>query len=165
MDWMIIVSKLKELFGKYKFVLLVLILGMFFMIIPQKEQDITLPEATIQVPVTTAQELEVILSKIEGVGKVTVMLTEAAGAETIYQTNEDRAASADSENIRIETVIISDSSREEHGLIRTVTPPIYLGAIVVCQGGGNATVKYAVTQAVSTATGIGTDRITVLKMK
>ena len=86
MDWMIIISKLKELFGKYKFVLLVLILGMFFMIIPQKEQDITLPETTIQVPVTTAQELEVILSKIEGVGKVTVMLTEAAGAETIYQT-------------------------------------------------------------------------------
>jgi len=61
-------------------------------------------------------------------------------------------------------VIISSGSGEQ-GLIQTVTPPVYLGAIVVCQGGADPSVRLAVTQAVSVITGIGTDRITVLKMK
>lgn len=165
MDRMTIISKSKELFGKYKFVLLILALGMLFMITPQKQQETTQPVATVPQPATTAQELEAILSKIEGVGKTKVMLTEAAGAETVYQTNEDRVTSADSESIRVETVIIADSSREERGLVRSITPPVYLGAIIVCQGGENAAVRLAVTQAVSAVTGMGTDRITVLKMK
>lgn len=165
MDRMIVISKMKELFQKYKFVLLLLVLGVFFMLIPQGNQEVTQEETTTPAPVSTAQELEEILSKIEGVGKVKVMLTEAAGAETIYQTNEDRVTSADTNNVRIETVIISDTNREEQGLIRTVTPPIYLGAIIVCQGGDKATVRLAVTQAVSAVTGMGTDRISILKMK
>ena len=94
-----------------------------------------------------------------------VLLTEAAGAETVYQTNEDRSSSADSESVRVETVITTDSGREETGLVRTVTPPIYLGAIIVCQGGDSASVKLSVVEAVSNVTGISTDRITVLKMK
>lgn len=165
MDRMTIICKLKDLFGKYKFVMLILALGMLFMATPQKPQEEPQPVATVSQPISTAQELEEILSKIDGVGKVKVMLTEAAGAETIYQTNEDRETSADRESIRVETVVITDSSREDRGLVRSVTPPVYLGAIIVCQGGENATVRLAVTQAVSTITGMGTDRITVLKMK
>ena len=63
------------------------------------------------------------------------------------------------------TVIISDSGREEEGLIKTVTPPIYLGAIIVCQGGDSPTIRLQIVQAVANVTGISSDRITVLKMK
>ena len=41
----------------------------------------------------------------------------------------------------------------------------YLGAIILCQGADHADVKLQITQAVSRATGLGTDRISVLKMK
>ena len=111
------------------------------------------------------EELEEILAQIAGVGKVRVMLTEVAGSETIYQTDEDRNQSSDSESLRSETVLVSDSDRTEKGLVRTIVPPVYLGAIIVCQGGDSPVVRLSIVQAVSNVTGIGTDRITVVKMK
>lgn len=166
MDRMINV-KFKEVFSKYKYVLLVLVLGMFLMAMPERKAQVSQQTTPTPVshPTTKTEELEAILGQIEGVGKVRVMLTEAAGAETIYQTDEDRSTASDNENVRIETVIITDSSRGEAGLVRTVTPPTYLGAIIVCQGGGSSTVRLSVVDAVSDVTGISTDRITVLKMK
>jgi stage III sporulation protein AG len=64
-----------------------------------------------------------------------------------------------------DTVIITDSSRNESGLIRQVNPPVYLGAIVLCQGGDRPSVRLAIVDAVSKVTGLGADRISVLKMK
>ena len=135
MDWMSITRKMKDLTGKYKYVLLVLLLGIFLMSLPEADKESIQADVSDPEPVATskAKELEDILSQISGVGKVSVMLTEAAGSETIYQTDEDRAQSSDSESVRADTVIVSGSDRTEKGLVRTVVPPVYLGAIVVCQ--------------------------------
>ena len=160
-------AKTKIIFQKYKYVLLILALGVILMLIPaniQPEGE-SQPPATESSSVSRAQELEDILGQIAGVGCVRVLLTEASGAETVYQVNEDRTASEDSQSIRTEAVIITDSSREEAGLVRTVTPPVYLGAIIVCQGGANPAVRLSIVEAVSDVTGLGSDRITVLKMK
>ena len=167
MDWMSITRKMKDLAGKYKYVLLVLLLGIFLMSLPEADKEFIQADVSDPEPVATskAKELEEILSQISGVGKVSVMLTEAAGSETIYQTDEDRAQSSDSESVRADTVIVSGSDRTEKGLVRTVVPPVYLGAIVVCQGGDSPAVRLSIVEAVSNVTGIGTDRITVLKMK
>ena len=160
-------GKLKALFGKYKYVLLILGLGIILMSLPDPEEAPAVAETPQQqtLPASRAEELEEILGQISGVGKVKVMLTEAAGAETIYQTDEDRSVSTDSESLRSQTVIIADVSREEAGLVRSVTPPVYLGAIVVCQGGDSPAVRLDIVEAVSNVTGISSDRITVLKMK
>ena len=167
MDRINVTGKAKELFRKYKYALLILGIGILFMSIPeQTEPQKTQNGTTLQTePVSASEELEAILSQISGVGKVKVMLTESAGAETVYQTNEDRSKSNDTENMQVETVIITNSSREEQGLVRTITPPVYLGAIIVCQGGDNPSIKYSVVQAVSSVTGISSERIIVLKMK
>ena len=53
----------------------------------------------------------------------------------------------------------------ETGLIKQVNPPKYLGALIVCQGADDPSVRLAVSQAVASVTGISTDRISVLKMK
>ena len=97
---------------------------------------------------------------MEGVGEVQVLLTEARGTESVYQTD-----SASGGEGRRETVIITDDRRSEFGLVRQVISPVYQGAIVVCQGGGNASVRLAVMEAVSNVTGIASSRITVLKME
>jgi len=167
MDWMSITRKMKDLAGKYKYVLLVLLLGIFLMSLPEADKESIQADVSDPEPVATskAKELEEILSQISGVGKVSVMLTEAAGSETIYQTDEDHAQSSDSESVRADTVIVSGSDRTEKGLVRTIVPPVYLGAIVVCQGGDSPAVRLSIVEAVSNVTGIGTDRITVLKMK
>ena len=61
--------------------------------------------------------------------------------------------------------MVTGSDRSEKGLVRQINPPEYLGAVVLCQGADNAAVKLAIVEAVSKATGLSTDRITVLKMK
>lgn len=167
MDWMNIAGRAKHLVGKYKYVLLILLLGILLMSLPEGSKESMQPEISVPAPVyaSKTEELEAILSQISGVGKVRVMLTEAAGSETIYQTDEDRSETSDAQNIRVETVIVTGSERTETGLVRTVVPPVYLGAIIVCQGGDSPAVRLSVAEAVSNVTGIGTDRITVLKMK
>ena len=167
MDRIGIGAKAKELFGKYKYILLILLIGIILMSLPDGTRETPQQEINETSPssATQAEALENILSQIAGVGRVKVLLTEAAGAETLYQTDEDRSTSSDSQSIRVETVIVTDSGRGEHGLVRTVTPPVYLGAIIVCQGGDSPAVRLSIVEAVSNATGISSDRITVLKMK
>ena len=167
MDWIEFKEKVSNFLGKYKYVLLILCIGILLMSIPDHAETATHQESIVsqEIPTSRAKELEEILAQISGVGKVSVLLTEAAGEETIFQTDEDLDISNGSERRRINTVIVTDSSREERGLVRTVTPPVYLGAIIVCQGGDIPTVKLNIVQAVSSVTGISSERITVLKMK
>lgn len=154
-------EKLKSilpLLKKYRYALLVLAVGLVLMMLPSgnAEKETVTQTVTVQEP-DLSQTLSQILSQIEGAGKVSVLLTPASGQETLYQTNENGEAS--------DTVIISDSSRNESGLVRQVNPPRYLGAIVICQGGDQPTVRLAIVDAVSKVTGLGADRISVLKMK
>ena len=163
MDWKKLKDRTSEKFGKYKYVLLVLFLGIALMKFPVVDKA---QAGEVPMPVETEpnlqNNLEEILGRIEGVGKVQVLLTVATSEEKIYQSDEYISGDG---SVRRDTVIITDDTREEMGLIRTITPPTYLGAIIVCQGADNARVHLAVVQAVAGVTGIGTDRIIVLKMK
>lgn len=148
---------------KYRYPLLVLVIGIVLMMLPKMDWDrsaapSTQPETT-QVPLS--QQLEQILSSIQGVGKVRVLLTVSAGETIVYQTDSDSGST----QVRKETVIITDSDRNQQALIQQVLPESYRGAIIVCQGGDSAAVKLAVVEAVSRATGLGADQISVLKMK
>lgn len=164
MDWVRLKEAISDYISKYKYLVLIFFVGILLMVIPGKQgSEITVPDACDETLVTDpGQELEQILKNVEGVGKVQVMLTQSIGPLTQYQTDEDIASDG---SIRRETMIVTDENRSESGLVKSVTHPIYLGAIVVCQGAGNPSVKLAVTEAVSSVTGLSTDRITVLKMK
>ena len=162
MEWPGLKQALILSFRKYRYVALILLAGLFLMAIPEKEATTiseTKPEV-MQEP-TLEQRLEEILSRIKGAGKVQVLLTEYRGEEYLYQTDTDTG----NENFREDTVIISDSGREEQGLLRQTLPPEYLGAIIVCQGGDRPTVKLAIVEAVMDVTGLTSQQITVLKMK
>ena len=79
--------------------------------------------------------------------------------------DEDLSSGTDSEDTRRDTVLISDGNREENGLVRQTIPPVYRGAIIVCQGGNDAKVRLSIVEAVMSVTGLRSDCITVLKMK
>ena len=168
MDWAEVSNRGMEFIKKYRYVLLVLLAGIFLMALPdgekaQTETEVPAIESTAQP--TLQDSLAEILSQIEGAGKVRVLLTQAAGEQTIYQTDEDISTSENSSDIRRETVIITDSGRGETGLIRQVNPPTYLGAVVLCQGADSAKVRLAIVEAVMSVTALSSDNITVLKMK
>ena len=166
MDWIAIRERAVGFVKKYRYVVLVLAVGLFLMWLPPSEEAAeAVAEVQTETPSDPEAELEEILSQIDGAGKVKVLLTQATGEETIYQTDDDITVSDTSSTTKHDTVIVSDSGRTEGGLVRTVNPPTYLGAIVVCQGAERPSVCLAIVEAVSNATGLGTDRISVLKMK
>lgn len=148
---------------KYRYAVLILVIGLLLMWIPVRlDNSAPQSDVTDEAPQTDiTAELTQILMQIEGVGKVKLMLTIEAGECNIYQTDENRNA----ESIRTETVIITDSDRNEHPLITQVKPVTYRGAIVVCQGADSPATKLAIVEAVSRVTGLGADCISVLKMK
>ncbi|MGM9603587.1 MAG: hypothetical protein ACI3XG_00805 [Faecousia sp.] len=161
---------LRQFLTKYKYCFLILLVGILLMLLPvggKTTQSTAQPQPveTKQETETLQEQLSALLSQMEGAGKVQVLLTLATGEKTQYQTNEDSTTADRSETSRTDTVILTDSNRNQVGLVRQVDPPTYLGAVVLCQGAENSAVKLAITQAVSNATGLGYHKITVLKMK
>ena len=157
-------KQLIQLLKKYKYALIVVCIGLLLMWIPGRNVAATgqsKPAESMPEETELAVKLEQILSKIQGAGEVKVLLSESRGEKIIYQT--DTSGSGD--NLRVDTVILTDSQREQSGLKQTVLAPEYLGAIVVCQGADRADVRLAIVEAVSDLTGLGADKISVLKMK
>ena len=107
------------------------------------------------------ERLEVILSGIEGAGNVQVLLTEESGRQTLYQTD----VQADDSRRTEDTVLVEDAARTESGLVRQTLEPKYRGAVVLCDGADQSAVKLAIVEAVGCVTGLGADRICVLKRK
>lgn len=162
MDWVNTKELLLEAGKKYRYILLLLLSGimlMLFSIPDTSSQPAT--EVTVQQRRNLEDALSEMLSRLYGAGEVEVLLTQACGEETIYQTDGNQSR----EDFRTDTVIVTNQDRKETGLVKQVNAPIYLGAIVLCQGADSPQVKLSIVEAVSSATGLTSDRITVLKMK
>ena len=167
MDIKGLTNKLTGIVSKYKYAVLILLIGIALLLMPYKNNAETNIASTQQPNLQTLEtsELTDILESIQGAGKVKVLLSFASGEETRYQIDIDSNQSTDNTVLKHETVILTDADRGESGLINQVNPPKYLGAIVVCEGADSASVKLAITQAVAKITGLGTDNICVLKME
>lgn len=153
---------------KYKYAVLVLVIGAVLMLLPSMQTSNlkkTVEPSQNASDYSVEDDLETILSCVKGVGKVKVMLKEVSGSETVYQTNQDISITENGSDTRIEVITVSDSERNELGLIKQVNPPVYQGAIILCEGADDPGIKLAITEAVSKITGLGADKIAVLKMK
>ena len=153
-------QRINALFGKYKYPILVVLVGLGLLLLPTRETEIpsvsveTVREASLE------QRLEELLAQIEGAGAVRVLLTEDVGRETVWQTD----VQSDADSAREDTVILEDSDRNEIGLVRRTTEPSYRGAVILCQGADVPSVKLAIVEAVRCVTGLGADQISVQKM-
>ena len=159
------ITQVMKYVKEYKFILLILAVGLVLMLLPasgKEPEAAPVPEAKAE---SQEQALEAILAQIKGVGRVKVLLTVSQGERTIYVYDEDTSDTQDSGTSRREAVVITDESRAQSGLVSQVLPPVYLGAVVVCQGGDVPGVRLAVVEAVGAATGLTADKISVLKMK
>ena len=163
-------NQLTEFVSKYKnfrIPVLVLMIGLVFMLFPNKgKNEMKQIEAEpAEEKVIMDQQIEDILEKIEGVGEVSVLLSIGEGEKRIFQTDTDVNVNSDSKTDRETTVILDTTNNDEVPIVSQVVPPRYTGAIIACQGADSASVRFAVVEAVSKITGLGADRICVLKMK
>lgn len=155
-------EQLTAFIRKNGYLLLVVLVGCLFMLIPPQNNDtIPKPPQTVESEKDLQDSLAEILGMISGAGKVNVLLTQAAGEEICYQVNLDRT----SNEVQQDTILITDANRNETGLIKQVNPPKYLGALIVCQGADDANVRLAIVRAVMSVTGLRSDCITVLEME
>ena len=153
-------QRINALFGKYKYPILVVLVGLGLLLLPTGEaQEPRVPVETVR-ETSLEQRLEELLAQIEGAGAVRVLLTEDVGRETIWQTD----VQSDADSVREDTVILEDSGRNETGLVRRTTEPSYRGAVILCQGADAPSVKLAIVEAVRCVTGLGADQISVQKM-
>ena len=162
-------TKTKSIIKKYKYAALILVIGIALMLLPnisgsKKEPPVNVVQKEQNNPVLD-QQLSNVLCRLEGAGKVEVMLTISKGQQTIYQSNSNETNDERSSTLKSDTVILTDSSRNEYGLIKRVDPVCYQGAIVLCQGADSPSVRLAIVEAVSKATGLSSAQICVLKMK
>jgi stage III sporulation protein AG len=153
---------------KHRYAIFVLALGLILLTLPSKEtkQDNTIDKGdtvTQSFQRLENEALEEILRNIEGAGDVKVLLSIKKGESYYFQEDSTRSA-GESGTTQIKTVIVTDAQHNESGLIKQVNPPIYQGAIVVCEGADSPSVKLSIIQAVSKITGLGSDDICVLKM-
>ena len=118
------------------------------------EEDI-LPEVSSEYADELKLQLEEIISKIDGVGEVTVMLTIESSASYVYTTDTEK----DDLETKTETVIIGN----KEALIERIDNPQVSGVLVVCAGGDKATIQEQVVKAVSTVLDIPSNKVYVAK--
>ncbi len=168
---MIKVEKYMETLKKYKYAAVVLSIGLIFLCWPAGEKETResreVPGAEEELSQTEAR-MEKILSGIEGVGVLEIMLTVDAGSELHLAADQSLSYSGDTASpesyVREENfVVLSQGSGEEEVVVTKSMYPVYRGALIVCDGGNDAKVKLAITEAVSALTGLGTEKISVIK--
>lgn len=157
---------------KYKYAVLVLLLGVALMLLPfgkkeeapeaEAQEDTLTDEAYAQ---TLEQRLEDMLCQVSGAGQVRVMLTLQTGSRTEYQTDTQISDSETQSQEERKTVILSEGSAYDKAAVSAVQYPRFQGALILCQGADQSTVRLSLVNAVAALTGLSSGQITVIKMK
>ena len=164
---------LRPLWERNKFVLLVIAAGIALLLLPAlprgggasgetaagagEEADAFQVEAL-------ESRMEEALSRITGVGEVRVVLTLQSTPRRILAQDTQSTVEADATDASLTTVVLSGGGTEETVTLQQISPQ-YQGALVVCSGGGNPSVRLQVVEAVSALTGLGADHISVCEGK
>lgn len=159
---------LVQVLGKYRYALIVLLVGAALMLLPSgrklsETKAVTAPmQAEIPDVAAVQSELAALLSRVDGAGEVAVMLSLDYGPERFFQADEQKSADGERSS---ETVLYHESSAQRLPIVTKTRSPVYKGAVIVCEGAERPSVRLAIVQAVSRLTGLGSDKISVMKMK
>ncbi len=110
------------------------------------------------------KKLTDIISSIENAGEVKVMLTLKGSKENVYAVNENIKNDENSNNYS-NTYVIIDNKNTKEGIKIKILEPEVQGVAVVCSGGDIPYVREQIINAVTTVLGIGTNKVSVSKMK
>lgn len=157
-----------ELWKKYKFVLLIILVGIMLMLLPtgKKTQEAVKKNSTEESTFSledTEEKMSDILSHIQGVGHIRVMLTLKSGSQLHLAEDISRSGKETDTRFDSETVTINCGSGSQEVVVTQQIYPTYQGAVIVCQGAEQSSVRLAITEAVSALTGLSADKISIVK--
>ncbi len=115
------------------------------------------------------QQMEKVLSQVEGAGQVKVMLTYRTTKENVWEKEEisEQVKKGEEQSNRLEqkVVLSEDSKGVQSPLMVTEYAPQVEGVVIVAQGGDNPTVSQALHCAAEALLEVPAHKIAVLKMK
>lgn len=114
------------------------------------------------------ERLTLLISRIEGVGAATVMITLESSVEDVYLHNFDYGENVDSggkSNIeQKDEYVIVDDGEGEKGIVVRVNQPKIRGVAVVCKGGGSDVIRTRVVETVTALLDVSAARVSVSEM-
>lgn len=154
----------------------ILLLGLSELMPKENEKKATTEEKTSYESSVESMEycealehkLEAVLKEMEGVGRVKVLLTLESSDEKIYAMDEktnSKNSNSSAERTSDSKYVRTDSKSGDNGIVLKTNAPKIKGVVIVCDGGNDSAVANGVTAAVSSALGIGSNAVSVLKMK
>lgn len=168
-------ERLKGLLGRIGKVRLIVITGIAGMVLillsglladsgtsaqtqPEPQQSVLCDAETYRADLET--RLTALLSRMDGVGSVTVMVTVGGSAEQVYAQEVKRASSDHSVQTEYDPVLARHGS-DESAVIAETRYPAVTGAAILCTGGGHAAVRERVVQAATAVLGIPSNQVYV----
>ena len=163
MNW----EQWKERLKKGKFVLLILIVGIVLMLIPtgSKTQSRDKGQTAAFSLEDTQQHMEQLLTKMEGVGRCEVMLSLESSSRLTLARDSNETRREGEQKTQSEVLTVNRGSGCQEVVITEEIYPVFKGAVVVCDGADSSSVKLNIVQTVSALTGLGSDKISVVKWK
>ncbi len=158
--------------GRYKYALLVAALGAVLLLWPRQDDEPQVQTA-VQHAVSESdvdaleKKMEDILSRMNGVGRVDVLLTLESGGELVLATDSTLRYSGSPQNPddydrTNETVTVSGGNGTDV-VVTQERSAKFRGALIVCDGGDNDHVRLKIVEAVCALTGLGSDRVAVVR--
>ncbi len=160
--------------------IVIVILAIYFASVggPAKQQtpDVSASPATEAEQSSIEEKLQETLSKIEGAGRVQVMITYESTSEivpaisvdtqtsTTTDESENGTSKTNTENSQSEIVTVNGANGNGALVLKEKSPPVK-GVIVVAQGADDIGVKLSLLSAVKTILNISPDQVDVYKMK
>ena len=158
-------EKLRDIFRKYRAVGLVLLAGLLLLLLPtgksSGQERQTSDDTQLYSLEETERRMAQLLGRMSGVGRVQVMLSLKTGPT--LQLAQDMDLEQEEGSLRQRSQVLLDGGDREETVVTRTAYPTYRGALVVCQGGDQADVRLAVTEAVAALTGLSTEKITVVQ--
>lgn len=139
----------------------------------KNETNVELADDNFEVQNDLEKKLENILSKIEGVGAVSVLITysESNTIVPIYNLNTNKSVAEETDTSGGKRVTETEESQKEvikdsnsEIVTEKIVMPQIEGAIITAKGANNSNVKNNIISAVEAVTGIATHKIQVFEM-
>lgn len=108
------------------------------------------------------ERLENMLSKIDGVGSCSVMITVSGGVSYSYAQNAEQQIGENVNEIKKQHVILDEGSGDSP-LVECVQNPEIIGVIIACEGGEQNVVRECIISAVGAVLDVPSNRICVTK--
>lgn len=171
-------------------ILLLLLSGVLLLVIAMPSDSASQGTAGESVPVTEAVlpvqaddrermelQLQELLTQVDGVGEARVMITLRSSGKKIVEKDLEQSQAGEEGNADGQTtssqslqsnettVYQKDSQGNEIPYVSEQETPEITGVLIIAQGGGNASVKQEITEAVMALFGVEAHKIKVMRMK